>query len=479
MAVGRQDQSSTMLYTAIVFVGLFIIAAVVAVVFYIKAEDWRTQYMTSQQNFEQVASSSDVANISNLVGQKSDDSRVRQLLGYIDNFYTMQTGAMPSETTAEAKMLELQSKHKDVMSAAPKDFGVVMEANDVNGPGIFRIVELYNNKLALANKNIEQLNSQIATLNSDLDASKQGAADREQELLTQVGKLQEDANSVQRSYNQLRDLMSQKADEQMAALIAQREEAINERNKSRQELLEAMSKLTITQNRLEDALSRLDVLKPRPKQDVAAYKPDGSVISVDIQSNIVFIDIGADSKVYPGLTFAVYDRSAPIPTEGTSKGEIEIFDVAKNTATARITQQSKRNPVAEGDTIINLIWDSTATNTFVIAGEFDFNGNGTIDRDGAEKVQQLVENWGGKTEEAVTIDTDYVVLGTEPQILKKPTLSDIETDPLANDKYEASVKASERYQEVKTQAKDLYIPVFSLKRFLNFTGYESLAAKTK
>ncbi|HBG28925.1 MAG TPA: hypothetical protein DDX75_17710 [Phycisphaerales bacterium] len=479
MAVGRQDQSNTMLYTAIVFVGLFIIAAVVAVVFYIKAEDWRTQYVTSQQNFEQVATSSEVSNISNLVGQKSDDSRVRQLIGYIDNIYQMQTGAAPTDTTAEAKLVELGAKHKDIVAAAARDFELAVEANDANGPGLFRIVELYNNKLEQVNQRVEQLDSQIASLNSDLDASKQGAAEREEELLAQLGKVQQDANNVQQSYNQLRDLMTQKSDEQMATMIQQREEAINERNTSRQELLEAMSKLNITQNRLQEALSKLDVLKPRPKEDVAAYKADGSVISVDIQSGIVFIDLGSESKVYPGLTFAVYDRSAPIPSDGTSKGEIEIFDVAKNTATARITTQSKRNPVAEGDVIINLIWDSASTNTFVVAGEFDFNGNGTIDRDGDAKVKQLVENWGGKTEESVTIDTDYVVLGTEPRILQKPTLEEIETDPLANEKYEASVKASERYQEVKAQAKDLYIPVFNLKRFLNFTGYESLAGKTK
>jgi len=266
-------------------------------------------------------------------------------------------------------------------------------------------------------------------------------------LLTQVTIEQQKANDVQKSYNQLKELMSKKADEQIQAMIQQREDAINERNKSKQELLEATSKLQITQNRLEDALGKLDAIKPKPKEDIAAYNIDGHIISVDVQSNIVFIDIGSESKVYPGLTFAVYDRSSPVPTDGTSKGEIEIFDVAKNTATARIVTMSKRNPIAEGDVLINLIWDSKAVNRFVIAGEFDFNGDGYIDSDGAAKIVQLVENWGGKVEDAVTIDTDYVVLGTEPRLLKKPTLDDVETDPLANEKYEASVAAKEKYDQ--------------------------------
>jgi hypothetical protein len=478
MAVARQDQSNTMLYTAIVFVALFLIAAVVAVVFYVKAEDWRNKYTQSQNQLEEVASSSEVSNLGNIVGQKGSDTRVRQLIGYLDNLYKMDTGLAPQETSAEAKLIDLTSKYNDVLAKLPKEFGIVTQPNDVNTPGIFRIVDIYNNKLAQKNDSIEQLNKQIATLNSDFDAAKLGAKNREVELLGQLTIARQDANSVQASYNQLRDLMTQKADQQMATLMQQREEALNESRKSKEDMLTNLNKLTITQNRLEDALSKLNVLKSPPKEDMGAYKLDGHIVSVDIQSNLVFIDIGSDSKVYPGLTFAVYERNAPIPTDGTSKGEIEVFDVSKSTATARIITQSKKNPVAEGDIILNLIWDSKAVNRFVVAGSFDFNGDGVPDADGAAKVAQLIENWGGKVENSITIDTDYLVLGNEPQIKKKPTLDEIEADPLANEKYEASVQAGEKYKEVQTQAKDLYIPIFNLKRFLNFSGYEALAAKS-
>jgi hypothetical protein len=480
MAVGRQEQGSGLLYTAIIFVGLTLIALVAAIIFGVKAGDLRDRLAQSQQQLEEMATSSEVSSIGTLVGQKQGgDSRVRQLVGMLDTTYKMNTGLAPQETSAEAKVIELQSKYNDILAKLPKEFDITVAPNDVNAPGIFRIVDIYDNKLKQKNSSIEQLDGQIVSLNSDLDASKLGAKNREQELLTQVNLEQQKADDVQKSYNQLRDLMSKKADEQMQAMIQQREEAINEKNKSKQELLENISKLTITQNRLEDALGKLNDIKPRPKEDIAAYNIDGHIISVDIQSNIVFIDLGSDSKVYAGLTFAVYDRSAPVPTDGVSKGEIEIFDVAKNTATARIVTSSKRNPIADGDVLINLIWDSKAVNRFVIAGEFDFNSDGYIDADGASKLTQLVENWGGKVEDSVTIDTDYVVLGTEPRMKKKPTLDDVETDPLANEKYEASVAALEKYNEAVKQAKDLYIPIFNLKRFLNFAGYEALAAKSK
>jgi hypothetical protein len=480
MAVGRQEQGSGLLYTAIIFAGLTLVSIVAAIIFGVKAGDLRDQLLQSQQQLEEMATSSEVSSIGTLVGQKQGgDSRVRQLITMLDNAYKMNTGLTPQETSAEAKFIELQSKYNDILAKLPKEFEITVAPNDVNAPGLFRILDIYANKLNLKNATIEQLEGQIASLNSDLDASKLGAKNREQELLAQVNIEQQKANDVQKSYNQLRDLMSKKADEQVQAMLQQREEALNERNKSKQELLEAMSQLTTTQNRLEDALGQLNAIKPRPKEDIAAYNIDGHIISVDVQSNIVFIDIGRDSKVYPGLTFAVYDRSAPVPTDGASKGEIEIFDVAKNTATARIVTMSKRNPIADGDVLINLIWDSKVVNKFVIAGEFDFNGDGYIDPDGAGKIGQLVENWGGSVENAVTIDTDYVILGTEPRALKKPSLDDVETDPLANEKYEASVAAKEKYDEAVKQAKDLYVPVFNLKRFLNFAGYETLATKSK
>ena len=462
MAVVRQTQSGTMLYTVITFVALFIISAILAVIFYLKSEDWRDEYNKIQQNAADIATQNQV-----------------QLLGYIDQLYMMFVGVQPQETSAEVKMTEMQTKYKDVLEKLPQEMKISADANDTNGPGAVSIIAGYDNKLKQKQELADQLTSQLADLNSEYDLARQGAVQREEDLRTQIRSEQEKADSVQQSYDQLRELMDKKATEQVQTIMQQRDQAVDEKNKAKQELQAALSKLTITQNRLEEALSRLDVLKPRPKEDIAAYKPDGHIIVVDASANIVFIDIGNEDKIYPGLTFAVYDRNASVTAEDTSKAEIEVVNVDKNTASARINKSDKKNPIAEGDIIINLIWDSRTVNRFIVAGEFDFDGDGDIDPDGAEKIKQLIENWGGKVEDVVTIDTDFVVLGTAPQAKKKPTLDEIQADPMANEKYEASLRASEQYQEIKNQAKDLYIPVFNLKRFLNFIGYESLAAGTK
>ena len=458
MAVARQGQSNTMLYTVITFVVLFLIAAVCAVVFFIKAADWEDENRTTQGELK-------VINV----------DKLGQLTGYIDRLYTLLLG-VPQDTSAEEKLRQAETKYSDTLGKLPQDMVIVGDPNEL---GAITLVGMYDNKLKQKQELSEQLTKQLKDLQDEYDIAKKGAMEREEELRTKITSEQEGANSVQKSYDQLRELMDKKTTEQVQTLMQQRDDAIKEKDQSRQELLASMSKLSITQNRLKDALSRLEILKPRPKEDIAAYQPDGHIIGIETSSDIVFIDIGSEAKVYPGLTFSVYDRNLPIPTDGTNKAEIEVFDVDKNTAIARINKSSKNNPIVEGDVIVNLIWDSKATNRFVVAGDFDFNDDGVVDSDGASKIKQLIENWGGKVEDAVTIDTDFVVLGVPSEVKRKPTLDEIEMDPMATDKYEASMKASERYQDVKNQAKDLFIPVFGVKRFLNFIGYESMATGGK
>ena len=71
MAVARQGQGSTMLYSVVTFVALFLVAAICAVIFYIKAEDWRNEFLASQQEMSDLATSAQVRNLPTLVGQKN------------------------------------------------------------------------------------------------------------------------------------------------------------------------------------------------------------------------------------------------------------------------------------------------------------------------------------------------------------------------------------------------------------------------
>jgi hypothetical protein len=239
-----------------------------------------------------------------------------------------------------------------------------------------------------------------------------------------------------------------------------------------QELLKTQAELGMAQERMKKALEKLQEVKPLPDREVAAFKPDGEVILVDEQAKAVHLNIGSDNHIYRGLTFSVYHRNASIAKDGKGKAEIEVFDVAKNYSTARIIRSEIDSPVLVGDIVANLIWDSSKVNEFVIAGDFDLDGNGDVDDDAVYKIQSLIEKWGGRVSDTVSIETDFLVLGSPPEVIKKPTPEELEIDPAAMQKYIASVRKHDDYKEVESRAQALWIPIFNYERFLYLIGYK-------
>jgi len=267
-------------------------------------------------------------------------------------------------------------------------------------------------------------------------------------------------------------LVQKTSDERVQTLMSQLEEERANLKKLNDELLKTQAELKMTQDRMKHALDQLQQIKPSPDREVAAYKPDGKIILIDDQAQVVHLNIGTDDHVYRGLTFSVYDRNASIPTDGKGKAEVEIFGVAKNISAARITHSQKKNPIALNDIVANLVWDSDKTNIFVVAGEFDLNGDEVIDRNAIEQIKALIEKWGGKVVDTISVDTDFLVLGGPPQVPPKPTFEDLEVDPMANEKYEAALQRFNHYKEVQSQAEALWIPIFQYERFLYFIGYK-------
>jgi len=113
----------------------------------------------------------------------------------------------------------------------------------------------------------------------------------------------------------------------------------------------------------------------------------------------------------------------------------------------------------------------------MIAGEFDLDSDGYVDYDAVEKIKGLIVTWGGKVSNALSIDTDFLVLGKPPRVLRKPTFADTQADPMASEKYEASLKGLAEYKQVLNQARALGVPIFNTERFLHFIGYKSQAGR--
>jgi NAD-dependent DNA ligase len=383
-------------------------------------------------------------------------------------------GGPPKDTSAEEKVDTVNRTVENTLQLLVQEY-LDIETIDPNTTGLIQIIQKLKTKLDNTTKKALALEKQLEDLHNKFDDTLTASREKEQKLLAEKERYEQQVNEIKQEYDRLAALLNKNKEQQVQDLMAQLEQARAERDRLNTEMRQMDAKLSVAQQRIAHLQSQIHATMPTPDPNALAYQPDGRIILIDNQ--IVHLNMGSDDRVYRGLTFTVYDRGMPIPKDGEGKAEIEVFDVGKNFSTARITYSQKRNPIIIDDIVANLIWDRDKTNVFMIAGEFDLNSDGDIEYDAADKIKALIEKWGGRVINTVTIDTDYIVLGQPPRVLRRPTFDEIEADPLAMQKYEASQRKLTHYNQVKSQAQVLYVPVFNTTRFLHFIGYKALSRR--
>lgn len=470
MPARRRKQSNAMLYTLITFVGLFIATTTTAVIYYVKAEEHRTARADLQREMQELANDSERGKLSGMIGEKlSRKSYIGSMIVYVDDALTMIVGGVPAPDSAEIKAknarkavanaLEVAKNHIDV--GDPNTIGLV--------PAIKSLVAQLDNTVKAKLDTENQLTEQLERIKK---ADEVNAAESER-LLAEKAKLQAQVTAIEQDYVELSALLRQTTTEQVQTLTKERDQAKEDLEVLNGTLLLAQAELKTAQDRMKLAQDKVAMIEPGPDSAVLAHQLDGKVILIDNEAQVVHLNIGSNDHVYPGLTFTVYDRGTSVPKDGKGKSEIKVFDVSKTYSAARIVESKINKPILEGDVVANLIWDADRTNVFVVAGDFDIDNDGQLDADGIDKIERLVKKWGGEMTDSISVDTDFLVLGKQPTVLRKPTIEEEEIDPRAIAKYQASLQDLSRYNQLRDQAQSLWIPVFTYEKFLYFVGYNS------
>ncbi|MHC4623202.1 MAG: DUF3887 domain-containing protein [Planctomycetota bacterium] len=360
-------------------------------------------------------------------------------------------------------------------SEQPAQTGFRMERPDPNTTGLIRIVEKLKNTLDDTTSLALTLSDELQQLNNQFDDFQTQTREKERTLLADKERLQQQVAKIEKDYGDLEALTRKTSDERTQTVMSQLDRLKTQHEELQTDMLQTSAKLVAAEERIARLQNQIHAAAPPPDSNIPAYKHDGKILWVS--NDIVHINIGTDDHVYRGLTFSVYNKGMPIPQDGKGKAEIEVYDVRKNVSAARITRSRKRRPIVVEDIVANLIWNSDKTNNFVILGDFDMNNDGEIDYDGVDKLKTLIERWGGRVSDTVSVDADFLILGSPPRALLKPTPEEMATDPTSMDKYEVSVRESDHYNEAKNQAQSLRIPVFNKERFLHFIGYQTMAAR--
>ena len=494
MPPGKRRQSNAMLYTLIIFVGLFIAATTVAVIYYVKAEELRTRTDELQQEMDNLATREELRTLGGIVGAKlRGQSNLGTVVEHLNQMVRLVKGAPVQTTSAEVKVADsVQAvepliaearQYVDLPAAEPNMVDpnnlVETDAEGVKLPAV-AMTTLVQELIAKLVQTIEQRiagEQQLQTLRSRFDDAIATMQGTEQTLTAKVDEYRQQVDQIKSDYNDLRLLVQQNSEEQVATLLQQLEQSRADGRQLNQNLRNTQAELNVAQGRLQGAMAQVNEVKPAPDAEAPAYIPDGQVIFVDPSAGIIRLDLGSQDRIYRGLTFGIYDRAGGIPRDGEAKAEVEVIQVNRRASAARILSSSNKNPIITGDLAANLIWDSSKENRFVVAGEFDLDKDDNADYDAIRKIGSLIEKWGGAVADTVTAETDYVILGSEPEVPPEPSAETLTVDPTAMERHNAARLRNERYSQIRQQAESLWVPIFNYDRFLHFTGYASQVGK--
>ncbi|MCL5280114.1 MAG: hypothetical protein M1376_09425 [Planctomycetes bacterium] len=492
MPAGKRRQSNAMLYTLITFVGLFVVATTAAVIYYVKAEELTTRDKERQDETNRLVSQEELRSIGAIVGNRlPGQSNLGTVVAHLDQMVKLVTGGPVRTTSAEVKVAEVRQVIQPLLEkarayitlpgvAVAADAGAAKKA-DPNKPAdpnaaapqvaLAGVISDLLMKLEQTTSEKTATAQQLNTLKQRFDDAVKIMKETEQKLGERVVACEQQVTDIKTNYDKLKTSVDQTSQEQIGAFQADLEKARAQAKDLNENLLKTQAEFNVAQLRLQGALAQVSEIKPAPDKEAPAFQPDGNVSLVDEAAGVIYIDLGSDDRVYQGLTFSVYDRSAGIPRDGKPKAQVEVFQIDKKSSAARVLSSDTKNPITTGDLVANLIWDPARQNQFIVVGDFDLNGDGKPDFDGVTKIEGLIQRWGGAVSKEVTPLTDYVILGTEPPKPLQPTAEAQTADPTALEKYNAAKAKNDEYNQIRQRAEALWVPMFNYDRFLYFTGY--------
>lgn len=192
---------------------------------------------------------------------------------------------------------------------------------------------------------------------------------------------------------------------------------------------------------------------------------DGRIVSVAEQGSVGYGDLGKKDGVLLGMTFSIFGAADLGKADPQPKAECRIVKVMSDACELRLYYPHKgTSPVVAGDVLLNPVYDRARRLRFCLVGKMDINGDGLDD---TEQLKALIQEFGGRVDPALTVQTDYLVVGEEPTVPAAPAPSD---SPMVKQMYDEARKRFIEYTEARARAESFSIPILNLNRFLGLVG---------
>lgn len=464
---------------------LFVLATIFAIYYYVDANRLSKLNDTITTKYRSIAPESALAG--------PEVAALEQVRGDANNGYNASAGLLDVSLQRSDKLSKLvagaaaQSPERAMADGqaaitaateAVKPFNINLQADNlVSAVNLLRDAAVGRSTEANnARKQAEDAVASMTKQRQDTDAQIKLLTDQ----LTEVRGQLDQANASVTAMTAAKDQQLQETAKGSDLKLSETQQALDKSNQQNQELQKQVATLSSELKKVQGKLSEIrpDVNRPVTSQ------ADGKIVRLP-GGGVAYINLGRSDQVIPGMTFEVYDRNEGIPpigdptNETTSlpkgKGSLEVTRVDAMSSECRIVNTAPGTAMTEGDIVANLIYDKNTKNKFLVYGNFDLTRSGKPNAQDTEIIKRLVSQWGGQIVPDINVDTDFVVLGAEPQI---PTLTREEReDPVQKAIYDKAVAEAEAYSNISAKARDYRIPILNQNRFLYMIGYFELSKR--
>jgi hypothetical protein len=273
------------------------------------------------------------------------------------------------------------------------------------------------------------------------------------EKATQAASLQE---ALRQKDQQLADLQRQLNDQ--SANAAQKQTELenriaalnNQRNQLDAELRAARATGAEQARSLENEITTLQV-RLAAQGDKLRFlaegeSPDAEILAVSKHLDLGYISVGAKQRLAPGTSFSVV--SGKVGSERV-KAMATVTKVEAERAEVAFSQVSDRfDPPVAGDVVYNPLYDPRGQRNAVLAGRFAGQWN-------EAQLKALLSEMGIQVQEELSLDTDYLIVGSELYL-----------DPETGEPLEEAMPVSELAVYKDAEAKGvLILPIRDLRNY--------------
>lgn len=222
----------------------------------------------------------------------------------------------------------------------------------------------------------------------DLDAKQELIRKRDDRIATLINSIKEQEQALAAEIQKLK-----------AEAAAAKREVTLLKDESQRKIRNLVEKNNENEQKITDMRRKL---QEEERFDPNKASVDGKILYADERGKFVMIDMGRVDGITRGLKFTVYQ----IGKGGTrrEKGEVEVNRVMTEFSYASILElKDDKDPMVEGDSLVNPAFDRDRSTVFVLTGEFEKMSN--------DRIQRILKSYGATITNKVTLKTDYLVAG--------------------------------------------------------------------